>query len=61
MYNKHYQQKLGNKLDALISVGVHAGSFLAGDNQEVKYPVMYSLRTQSLTHAYLKSLTAKIL
>lgn len=54
MYNKHYQQKLRKKLDALISVGGHAGSFLGGDNQEVKYPAMYSLRTQSLTQAYLK-------
>lgn len=54
MYNKHHQQNLGRKLDAFISVGGHAGSFLAGDNQEVKYPAMYSLRTQSLTHAYLK-------
>lgn len=54
MYNKYYQQKLGRKLDALISAGGHAGSFLAGDNQEIKYPAMYSLRTQSLTYAYLK-------
>lgn len=57
MYNKHQQQKLGRKLDASldasISIGGHAGSFLAGDNQEVKYPALYSLRTQSLTHAYL--------
>lgn len=54
MYNKYYQQKLGRKPDAFISVRGYAGSFLAEDNQEVKYPAMYSLKTQSLTYTYLK-------